>query len=160
MSFKPVTMRCADGKDVVISKDNILQMKTLCNILEMRGEEEEELQDIPLENVSSSTMNQILKYCSRERSLSTNSETVKPLKKSNFFKKLHLQEILELFNAADFLEMESLFSTCAKEIADKLSQMTLSEIRLALDIQDDDGTPEEMKNKLFQEYAEHKCCCE
>ena len=164
----PVRVKSKDSKIFTVTKNIVKQIGLLKNFLEL--ESKKYINDdvisndiIPLYEVDGSTLNLIIKWCiyhddeddddDDEVYYKINNEEISPWDR-NFLQNLEMQTIVNLINAANYLNIVRLLNTSCKYIADSIIiGKSSEEIRHIFKLEDD-LSPEE-KERIKEE---HKWC--
>ncbi|KAI1752546.1 s-phase kinase-associated protein 1 [Xylaria castorea] len=153
------TLVSSDGIEVKATYQAVKQCITLKSMLEILDEEHTTNQPIPVPGVAGDPLEKVMEWCEKHREdpvpKPDDKKTTEPIDAlpawdTEFFK-LDKNLIIDITNAANYLEVPLLLQYAVYVIADHLKGKSTEEMRLFLNIEND-FTPEQ-EEKIRQENA-------
>lgn len=141
MASKTYTLQTSDNKTFVVGEDVICHFATIKSMLE----DVDDVETIPLPNIKSDTLTNILAYIEHE-----NNKTVDDEWREKIFNDENKTQMLELVCATNYLNYISLLNHACMIISKQIKHQTPQQIREAFNIEND-FTPEE-EEAIIREY--------
>nr|XP_016488724.1 PREDICTED: SKP1-like protein 11 [Nicotiana tabacum] len=131
-----LTLKSSDGDEFVLEESIAIQSITIKNMVEDGCSSSV----IPLSKVDTETLIKVIEYMKMHSSTSSNEEEIE-----NFDKKFvsnSINTILNILEAANFLDINNLLELCAEAVANRIKKKTPEAVRKIFNITSD-FTPEE-----------------
>nr|XP_018627090.1 SKP1-like protein 11 [Nicotiana tomentosiformis] len=131
-----LTLKSSDGDEFVLEESIAIQSITIKNMVEDGCSSSV----IPLSKVDTETLIKVIEYMKMHSSTSSNEEEIE-----NFDKKFvsnSINTILNILEAANFLDINNLLELCAEAVANRIKNKTPEAVRKIFNITSD-FTPEE-----------------
>lgn len=125
---------------IKVSKKAIMLSKTIANMIQDVPSSNPDEEEIPIQNISPETMQKVKDFCVFYTGQHTEDE--KKVWHENFFHHAPKQVIFECVSAANFLDISSLLDLCCEEIANRIRNKSVQEMREFFGVVND-FTPEE-----------------
>lgn len=125
---------------IKVSKKAIMLSKTIANMIQDVPSSNPDEEEIPIQNINPETMQKVIDFCVFYREEHTEDE--KKVWHENFFHHAPKQVIFECVSAANFLDISSLLDLCCEEIANRIRNKSVQEMREFFGVVND-FTPEE-----------------
>lgn len=163
-----VTLLTSDGDrrvvDRKVAEKSILIKNMLLNLEQNNDDsDEEEQEDIPLHNVRSAVLDNIIKWCEHYKDVNfpddDDDETKKALPLDPWdkeFLNVDQEMLYEIILAANFLNIKPLLNAGCKCVADMIRNKSPEEIRKTFNIVNDFTPEEEAAIKRENEWAEDR----
>ncbi|XP_075107173.1 SKP1-like protein 11 [Nicotiana tabacum] len=131
-----LTLKSSDGDEFVLEESIAIQSVTIKNMVEDGCSSNV----IPLNKVDTETLIKVIEYMKMQSSTSSNEEEIENFEKE--FVSISIKTILNILEAANFLDINSLLELCAEAVANRIKNKTPEAVRKIFNITSD-FTPEE-----------------
>eukprot|EP01018_Ginkgo_biloba_P031644 Gb_09569 [translate_table: standard] len=121
-----------DGECFEVEKEVGMEMGTIKRMIEDMGEEDAFAHLLPLPNVSSNPLANLIHYCKYHLNTHHVSHDAINTWDAHFVNQLPLSDLLYLVEAANFLHVESLLDLTCQTLANKMLTITPRDVRQLL----------------------------